>query len=208
MWFEKWRYRATSAPLRLSCACVAVGLWSLILRTVDGGASWNAVTPPKPPDGGKADRNLLRVFASRAGTLLVAAEQGTVLRSSDGGASWTYTATGFRGSLWCGTALDDGSLLVAGLRGALYRSSDDGLTWTALASGVKSSITDVLARGPGVLAVGLDGLVLDSPAPGAAFNARQRADRLPLTALVLNAQGEAVAFGKRGPLPPGDPGKA
>lgn len=41
---------------------IAVGLWSLMLATHDGGKTWERVTLPKPPGGGKADRNLYHIF--------------------------------------------------------------------------------------------------------------------------------------------------
>ena len=40
---------------------IAVGLWSLMLSTHDGGKTWTKVALPKPPGGGKADRNLYHI---------------------------------------------------------------------------------------------------------------------------------------------------
>jgi photosystem II stability/assembly factor-like uncharacterized protein len=57
----------------------AVGLWSLMIATVDGGKTWTQVALPPPPGRKKADRNLLKIFANRMGTLFVAAEQGMIL---------------------------------------------------------------------------------------------------------------------------------
>jgi photosystem II stability/assembly factor-like uncharacterized protein len=114
---------------------VAVGLWSLVLATHDGGAHWEPVTLPAPPGGGRADRNLLAVFADAHGTLFVAAERGMVLRSRDRGRTWDYLDTGYKGSFWTGTALRDGTLLVGGLRGSMYRSVDGGAHWQAVDSG-------------------------------------------------------------------------
>ncbi|MFX8195633.1 hypothetical protein ABTL19_19595, partial [Acinetobacter baumannii] len=79
---------------------IAVGLWSLMLQTHDGGKTWTKTTLPKPPGGGKGDRNLYHVFADQKGAFYISAEQGTVLKSTDGGATWDYLATGGRGSLW------------------------------------------------------------------------------------------------------------
>src|SRR4029077_20017370 len=97
---------------------VTVGLWSLMLMTSDGGATWSEVKLPPPPKESKADRNLFHIFSDGSGTVYVAAERGTVLRSEDGGANWTYLDTKYKGSLWAGTATPDGALLVAGLRGS------------------------------------------------------------------------------------------
>ena len=175
-----------------------VGLWSLMLTTSDGGKNWSAVTLPAQPGGGKAGRNLFRIFTSGKGTVFVAAEQGTVLRSVDGGANWTFVNTGYKGSFWTGTALKDGTLLVGGLRGTIYRSTDDGRTWKEVQSGVKSSITDFGEADGKVFAVGLDGVFLESADNGATFKASQREDRLPLTALAIAGTGRPVAFSKQG----------
>jgi photosystem II stability/assembly factor-like uncharacterized protein len=112
----------------------AVGLWSLLVATADGGKTWTPVKLPPPPGGTKADRNLLKIFANRMGTLFVAAEQGMVLKSYDG-ENWSYIATVSKGSFWTGIVLNNGTLLVGGLRGTIYRSTDDGKTWRESKSG-------------------------------------------------------------------------
>ncbi|MTV36023.1 WD40/YVTN/BNR-like repeat-containing protein [Duganella radicis] len=177
---------------------IAVGLWSLVLVTRDGGAHWQPLSLPTPPDGGKADRNLLSAFTDAHGNLYVAAERGMVLRSEDRGRSWHYLDTGYKGSFWSGVALRNGVVLVGGLRGSLYRSADGGNHWQAIDSGVKSSITGMVERADGVVeAVGLDGAMLESRDGGLTFKARQRDDRLSLTG-VIGAGNEVLRFSKRG----------
>jgi len=175
----------------------AVGLWSLMLRTADGGRSWAPVRLPAPPGGRKGDRNLLKIFADRAGTLFVAAEQGAVLRSKDG-ERWSYLDTGYKGSFWTGMALGNGTLLVGGLRGTIYHSTDGGDSWRESKNDLKSSITDFGEAGGKVLAVGLDGASYESDDGGATFRSSQREDRLPFTALAVAASGRLVKFSKQG----------
>jgi photosystem II stability/assembly factor-like uncharacterized protein len=175
----------------------AVGLWSLMIATVDGGASWTPVRLPAPPGGGKADRNLLKIFADRRGTLFVAAEQGAVLRSDDG-QKWSYVSTGYKGSFWTGLALSDGTLLVGGLRGTIYRSTDGGSSWSESRTDLKSSITDLGEAGGKVFAVGLDGASYESDDRGVTFTSSQRDDRLPFTALAVAGNGRLVKFSKQG----------
>lgn len=177
---------------------VAAGLWSLLLATADGGRNWNPVALPPPPEGGKADRNLFALFADAKGMLYIAAERGTVLRSADDGASWTYMNTGYQGSFWTGCALNDGTLLVAGLRGTVYRSTDGGRSWHAVASGTRSSITHIIGIGDRVVAVGLDGVRLESKDRGATFAVSQRKDSLSLTALSATEGKEIRTYSKRG----------
>lgn len=177
---------------------VAVGLWSLLLITEDGGKNWNAVSLPKPPDGGRGDRNLFKVFGNRGDVLYIAAERGTVLRSADRGKTWTYLETGYKGSFWTGLVLHDGTLVVAGLRGTAYRSVDDGKSWNQATTNTRSSITDLVESGTTLWGVGLDGVTLSSSDGGVSFVARQRDDRLSLTAAAVAGDGSLLTFSKRG----------
>ncbi|MFM0557299.1 YCF48-related protein [Paraburkholderia sediminicola] len=179
---------------------LAVGLWSLMLSTHDGGRTWTRTTLPKPPGGGKADRNLYHIFADHQGTLYMVAEQGTVLRSGDGGANWTYRATGGNGSLWAGVAMPDGRIVVGGLLGSMFQSSDGGATWAPLNSGTRSSITDLVATGDGLIGVGLDGLVLKQRAGAASLEVTQRPDRATLTAALIGTGGKPILFSQDGVL--------
>jgi photosystem II stability/assembly factor-like uncharacterized protein len=175
----------------------AVGLWSLLIATADGGKSWTPVKLPVPPGAKKADRNLLKIFANRMGTLFIAAEQGMILKSYDG-EKWTYVSTGYKGSFWTGIVLNNGTILVGGLRGTIYRSADDGRTWREAKSEFKSSITDFAEAGGKVYAAGLDGVFLESDNGGSSFKGSQRDDRLPFTAISVNSTGKLVRFSKQG----------
>jgi photosystem II stability/assembly factor-like uncharacterized protein len=177
---------------------IAVGLWSLVLTTADGGKSWDSVTLPKPPSGGRGDRNLFRIFSDKEGILYIAAERGTVLRSADQGKTWAYLETGYKGSFWTGLVLHDGALIVAGLRGTAYRSVDGGKSWNPATTNTKSSITDLVESGLALYGVGLDGLSLKSTDGGNSFVARQRDDRLALTSVVVAGDGTVLSFSKHG----------
>ncbi|MFL9867039.1 YCF48-related protein [Paraburkholderia fungorum] len=178
----------------------AVGLWSLLLVTHDGGLTWTRTKLPKPPSGAKPDLNLYCVFGDRGGAVYIAAEQGSVIRSTDGGANWTYLETGGKGSLWAGTATSSGRIVVGGLLGSLFESTDGGATWSPLHSGTSSSITGIVGAGDGLLAVGLDGVMLRARPGSTQFEAVQRADRAALTAAVIDNEGRPVLFSKEGIL--------
>ena len=185
---------------------VAVGLWSLILTTSDGGRLWTERQLGAPPGARRADLNLFGLFAGPGGTLYAAAEKGYLLHTADMGASWSYLATGYRGSFWTGTALPDGALLAGGLRGALYRSADAGQHWTRIDTGSTASITALVRTGgasgaSGVIAVGQDGLILRSDDGGASFRARYRRDRLALNAALPLAGFTPPLMSARGPAP-------
>jgi len=178
----------------------AVGLWSILLDTMDGGKTWNTGKLPPPPGGGKTDRNLLHIFAGNSGTLFIAAEQGTVIRSADDGATWNYIATDYKGSFWTGIALHQGTLLVGGLRGKIYRSTDDGKSWNEVNSGTKSSLTTFCESGAKIYAAGLDGVYLESETDGASFVVNQREDKTPFTSLTAASSGQLAVFSKNGLL--------
>lgn len=179
---------------------VAVGLWSLALVTADGGATWRSITLTPPEGAKKADLNLLGLFADDRGRVYAAAERGMVLRSDDRGATWTYTATGYKGSFWTGLALPGGVLLAGGLRGSLYRSADEGRTWARIDTGSRSSITSIAARDGAIVAVGLDGLVLRSTDGGLTFASEVRTDHAALTGVTMAPAGRPVYLTRQGAL--------
>lgn len=161
---------------------LAVGSFGVALATADGGKTWKNA-PLLPGEAG--ERHLNRIFVSGAGTWLIAAEAGHVLRSADRGASWVAVKTPYVGSLWSGLALADGTLLACGMRGNVVRSGDDGKTWTHQAipeAGSLSAIAELPDRR--VVLVGADGTLVTA-APGAAsFAFRRLEDRATLTGVV------------------------
>lgn len=169
---------------------LAVGQFGLALETRDGGKTWSE---RQLVDGEAGERHLLSIVPGRDGLLLVAAEAGTVLRSTDAGRSWKAIQTDNKGSFWAGAELADGSLLLGGMRGHLYRSTDRGEHWTHLASGTQQSLTGIAQRADGsVRAVGLAGTTLLSKDGGQSFETIVRPDRLAVTAIVPLAKGELL----------------
>jgi photosystem II stability/assembly factor-like uncharacterized protein len=179
----------------------AVGLWSLMLHTVDGGKTWGEVKLPVPAGATKADANLYAITGSRAGPLYIAAERGLVVKSTDGGATWSYSETGFKGSLWAVAVLKDSAIMVGGLRGGMLRSEDEGNSWASIQTQHKNSITGIEQNPDGsITAVGLDGLQLTSHDDGVTFSGIQRPDRATITVAVPLAKGGPLLFSAGGPL--------
>ena len=184
---------------------VAVGLWSLVLTTEDGGSSWKQSVLPVPAGAKKADLNHYGLFGTERGELYATSERGTLLHSPDRGQSWSYIATGYRGSFWTGTGLADGSVVVAGLRGTIYRSANGRDAWTKVESGTSASIASVkVAREGGqdrIVAAAVDGTVLRSADAGASFQRdAARTGQPSLTALVVGKSGQAVLLSRDGPV--------
>ena len=155
---------------------LALGAYGLAYETFDAGMSWESrdLAPEGP--------HLYSISESPAGSLYVAGEFGTLLRSGDRGDSWTELASPYAGTFFGTLALSDESILVFGLRGNLYRSEDVGATWNRIDVGTSASILAGLERSDGsVLLTGLAGTILESHDLGRTFRQRNRADRLALT---------------------------
>jgi photosystem II stability/assembly factor-like uncharacterized protein len=179
----------------------AVGLWSLFLKTADGGKTWRRIRLQKPPAGGDADRNLYDIFPGSGGSLFLAAEQGTVLRSTDEGETWTYLNTGYSGSFWAGVVSRNGMVFVGGLRGSLFCSSDQGASWTRVNSRMASSITSLIDENGQLMGSGLDGRWFIGPDSGAgSFRAHQLNARSALTGIALTGADKLAFSSKDGPV--------
>ncbi len=102
---------------------IAVGAYGLFLATDDGGKTWARRKIIEE------DVHLNRLTRGPGGTLYLAGEHGTLLRSIDNGAKWSRIASPYDGSFYGILPLDRRTLIAHGLRGRLFRSTDDGATW-------------------------------------------------------------------------------
>lgn len=107
---------------------IAVGAFGLYLSTADGGHTW---TQRRLLDD---DYHLNRLTRGPTGTLYLAGEHGTLLRSRDRGATWTPIDSPYDGSFYGILPLGERALLAYGLRGRLYHSTDDGDSWRPVAN--------------------------------------------------------------------------
>ncbi len=138
-----------------------LGAYNVLLRTRDGGESWFYDSHRlENPD----NYHLYAITRSAAGTLLIAGEAGTLLRSLDDGDTWERVETPYPGSFFGAVAPSDGGLLIFGLRGNVFRSTDEGATWTGIETGDSSTLMGGTA--------GLDGSVVLVGAAGAVLVSR------------------------------------
>ena len=145
----------------------ALGAYGVLLHTSDGGTIWHLISDRLDnPD----NYHLYGIARSGSGTLLVAGEAGTILRSRDHGETWDRPASPYQGSFFGVVAAHDGGLLVFGLRGNVFRSTDDGDTWSAVITNDQRSLLAGMTREDGaVILVGSAGAVLISHDHGATF---------------------------------------
>lgn len=103
---------------------IAIGAYGLCLVTADAGRTWSRRTLSQE------DVHFNRITRGPSGTLYVAGERGTLLRSKDQGATWTAIPAPYEGSFYGVLPLGPTRLLAHGLRGHAYQSTNDGDSWT------------------------------------------------------------------------------
>lgn len=128
---------------------IAVGAFGLCMETTDGGASW------QPRLLLEEDYHLNRLTRGPTGTLYLAGEHGTLLRSRDQGASWDAIHSPYDGSFYGILPLSDRRLLAHGLRGRLYVTDNDGDDWTPVANEQRVLLLTAVQVAPGrIIAAG------------------------------------------------------
>ena len=179
---------------------MVVGAFGLVLETRDAGGSWqplmHRVTNP---------RSLHWYVLRRQGnTLLLAGEQGLLVRSDDGGASFQALESPYRGSWFSGEILPDGRWLLGGLRGNVWQGqgATAAASWRQLPVPVPSSITALVAMpGGAALAATQAGLVLRLT-DGAATQTLNRDKPVPMPAALLPLRdGRLLSMGMAGVVP-------
>ena len=124
---------------------LAIGAYGLFVSTADGGKTW---AHRKIID---EDYHLNRITRGPGGTLYIAGEHGTLLRSDDAGATWEHIDSPYDGSFYGILPLDTRTLLAYGLRGRIFRSADSGATWTAVPNAQRVLIATALHLADGCI---------------------------------------------------------
>ncbi len=176
----------------------AVGHDAVVLRTRDGGATWDLVhsAPEK-------ERPLLDVWFKDAERGLATSAYGELLATTDGGDTWHPRSIreGDDFHLNQLAAAADGTLYIAAEAGHLYRSDDGGATWLALPSPYEGSFFGLLplAEGP-VLAFGLRGRLFSSADRGKHWTRIETATEATLLSALELGPGRFLVAGMEGTL--------
>lgn len=183
----------------------AVGHDTTILRTSDGGESWELVHWA-PED----EAPLFDVWFSDLDNGFALGAYGTFLVTSDGGETWDYeTVSDDDVHLHNIARAADGRLYIAAEAGTAFRSDDDGVTWVSLPSPYEGSFFGVLPLGSDVvLLYGLRGHVFRSEDAGETWTPIDTGTVAMITDGVRLADGRIVLVGLGGAvLVSGDDGR-
>lgn len=111
----------------------AAGYWGIILRSLDGGLTWNATPTP-------TQKNLHAIAFADAMHGWAVGAQGAILRTADGGDSWVLqqarVADGLEGDVpvsetfFAVEAISENEVWAVGDLGLIVHSSDSGESWT------------------------------------------------------------------------------
>lgn len=122
----------------------AVGGFGTVLKSTDGGQSWEPVTFDwEQMLGDVLEPHIYGVKVSNAGVVTIAGEFELILRSSDGGNTWEMLHKG-DSSLFALALNDDGSGYAVGQEGKVLRTADGGKTWEKISVGTNANLLDVL----------------------------------------------------------------
>ncbi|MBB3177999.1 YCF48-related protein [Variovorax sp. Sphag1AA] len=168
---------------------LVIGAYNLAFRTRDGGIHWEPLSHRLD----NPRQSHLNAMAVAGRTVLIAGEQGLVLRSDDGGESFVRQVLPYQGSFFAAELLDTDTALVAGMRGQAWLTRDGGRRWTPLEGAPPVSFIAAVRHGP-------DTLWLLNQA-GQLFAFERGAERLiALPAGVPAPATGLIAAGTRGPV--------
>lgn len=174
-----------------------VGHDAVILRTTDGGSSWERVH--WAPEN---EEPFFEVWFSDAENGIAIGAYGSYYSTTDGGTSWEYRLIDEDGwHLHRVARSEDGQLYIAAEAGSIYRSADGGTTWEKLPSPYEGSYFGVLPLEDNVvLLYGLRGHLFRSEDGGKSWQELETGTVAMLTDGIKLGDGRVVLCGLGGTL--------
>ncbi len=197
----------------------AVGAYSLLLHTEDGGKNWNriAITVEQSDEffeeeiavdeSGQLDQSTLAlevetdphlnsITRTGDGSLYIVAERGSSFRSNDSGRSWSRVQMPYSGSMFGVIGFEAQHLLAFGLRGNVFESFDLGTNWQKVETGTELSLMGGVGQADGgAVIVGANGAVLVRATTTDAFKFSSTPESSILAAVLEDAEGGEIVIG-------------
>lgn len=176
---------------------LVVGAYGLVLCSEDRGRTWRSWTHRL--DNPRA----LHLYAvrQRGATVLVAGEQGLLLRSHDAGLHFERLPSPYAGSWFTAELLPGGGMLLAGMRGNAWYSPDGGPDWRALKAPPVTFTASALDAQGRVLLANQGGAVLRLESDALVPLATARAPG-PVNGLAVLGGGRVLTVGMQGVAAP------
>lgn len=206
---------------------IAVGAYSLMLRTRDGGETWQSlnilgksddeVTDTQNADDAMAndenwtfddsdlaldeetDPHLNGITRTGDGSWFVVAERGAAFRSRDDGDTWERIQLPYEGSMFGVIGYAGSHVLAYGLRGNVYESTDLGDNWTKVETGTELSLMGGTGwQGGGAALVGANGVVLVRTTAAEPLKMATTPEGTVLSSVIAITAGELSLAGESG----------
>ncbi|MCY1395148.1 Ycf48-like protein [compost metagenome] len=168
-----------------------VGAFNQILRTTDGGNSWEQWS-------GKTENPMgLHLYAIRGigADVYVSGEAGLVMKLDRQAGQFRSLDTGYAGTFFGVTGTAD-QIFAYGLRGTVYRSNDAGRHWRKVEANISTAlVADGVTRTGQVLLLSTDGHVLLSSDNGDQFRKMTGSKAVPMAASIIPLDDKSFVVG-------------
>lgn len=175
---------------------LAVGERGVIMRSKDGGATWQGTQTP-------TTRTLVSIAVIDTNTLLAVGHGGAIVRSEDAGVTWAAIDVPDTGgdSILGVTLLRDGRLFAYGAYGMFLVSEDKGRNWerrSVISEDFDRHISKIVESGNALYLIGESGTIARSNDGGASWARLESPYKGSFFGLLSLGQGDLLAYGMRG----------
>ncbi|UDL07394.1 photosystem I reaction center subunit IV [Marinobacter sp. CA1] len=174
-----------------------VGAYGMILRTRDGGETWQDWSGQLENPTGFHLNAITRITG---GALVIVGEAGQIHVSVDNGETWELRTSPYEGSLFGVISTGQvNEILAFGLRGNILLSTDLGKSWKIVPNDAKATLNDgAVAEDGRITLVGNGGAVLVSGNGAESFREHFRSERAGVMSVVPVSDTDILIVGEDG----------
>lgn len=176
---------------------LVIGASGYILRTNDGGVTWQDATESLS----SIDfYHLYKLVANGNGRLFLLGEAGQVFRSTDLGQNWQRLSVPYQGSFFGGLAKQsDNSVYIFGMSGVVLKSTDNGDSWDKINTSTRAILQNAtVISNDRVAIVGLGGSLLIEDLKNDTFVLNQLGTRAAFTGVLAGNNNQFITVGETG----------